>query len=152
MTSSHSTGSSRAGTPIRAQARWRRSIALAVSAIAAAAMFGPATASAGWYDIDDLGNTTPAGHGSAPDPVNDNGGATEPALPGVTAAAAIVVDRASGVVLGAKNPDLRWAPASTTKMMTGLLPPKQSPRATCRSQTPSRSRATWTSRAVAKPG
>ena len=39
----------------------------------------------------------------------------------MSAAAAIVVERGSGVVLGAKNPDLRWAPASTTKMMTGLL-------------------------------
>jgi D-alanyl-D-alanine carboxypeptidase len=120
MTSSHTTGSSRAGTPIRARARWRRSITLAVSVIAAAAIFGPATASAGWYDIDDLGNTTPAGHGGAPAPTEENDGASQ-SLPTVTAAAAIVVDRASGQVLGAKNPDLRWAPASTTKMMTGLL-------------------------------
>jgi D-alanyl-D-alanine carboxypeptidase (penicillin-binding protein 5/6) len=44
-----------------------------------------------------------------------------PAFPTVTAASAIVVDRVSGRVLGSKNPDLKWAPASTTKIMTGLL-------------------------------
>lgn len=43
------------------------------------------------------------------------------ALPNTTAAAAIVVRRDSGEVLGAENPDLRRAPASTTKMMTALL-------------------------------
>ena len=42
-------------------------------------------------------------------------------MPAVTADAAIVVARATGAVLGSKNPDLRWAPASTTKIMTGLL-------------------------------
>jgi D-alanyl-D-alanine carboxypeptidase (penicillin-binding protein 5/6) len=45
----------------------------------------------------------------------------EPSLPALTSQAAIVVDRATGQVLGVKNPDLKWAPASTTKMMTGLL-------------------------------
>ena len=45
----------------------------------------------------------------------------EQSPPPVTARAAIVVDRATGNVLGAQNPDLLWAPASTTKMMTGLL-------------------------------
>jgi D-alanyl-D-alanine carboxypeptidase (penicillin-binding protein 5/6) len=44
-----------------------------------------------------------------------------PVLPAVTGAAAIVIDRASGRVLGSKNPDLKWAPASTTKIMTALL-------------------------------
>jgi D-alanyl-D-alanine carboxypeptidase (penicillin-binding protein 5/6) len=43
------------------------------------------------------------------------------ALPTTTAAAAIVTRRDTGEVLGAENPDLRWAPASTTKMMTALL-------------------------------
>ena len=42
-------------------------------------------------------------------------------FPAISGVAAIVVDRASGRVLGAKNPDLKWAPASTTKIMTGLL-------------------------------
>jgi serine-type D-Ala-D-Ala carboxypeptidase (penicillin-binding protein 5/6) len=98
----------------------RAALVLAVSAVAAAATIGTTTASAGWSEIDELGNTTPAGHGTFPDHVDTNG-PTEPALPAVTAAAAIVVERGSGVVLGAKNPDLRWAPASTTKMMTGLL-------------------------------
>ena len=93
---------------------------IVVSALAAAALIVPATASAGWSTKDDLGNTTPAGHGNVPGPVDTNE-PTEPALPGVTAAAAIVVDRGSGAVIGAKNPDLRWAPASTTKIMTGLL-------------------------------
>ncbi len=45
----------------------------------------------------------------------------DPGAPVVTAGAAIVIDRASGEVLGAKFPDERWAPASTTKMMTALL-------------------------------
>ena len=99
----------------------RAALMLAVSAVAATATIGTTTASAGWSDIDDLGNTTPAGHGNVPDHVDTNNGPAEPALPGVSAAAAIVVERGSGVVLGAKNPDLRWAPASTTKMMTGLL-------------------------------
>jgi serine-type D-Ala-D-Ala carboxypeptidase (penicillin-binding protein 5/6) len=98
----------------------RAAIVLAVSAIAAATTIGTTTADAGWSEKDDLGNTTPAGHGNVPDHVDTNG-PTEPALPAVSAAAAIVVERGSGVVLGAKNPDLRWAPASTTKMMTGLL-------------------------------
>jgi serine-type D-Ala-D-Ala carboxypeptidase (penicillin-binding protein 5/6) len=46
---------------------------------------------------------------------------TLPGFPAVTAASAIVVDRVSGRVLGSKNPDLKRAPASTTKIMTGLL-------------------------------
>ena len=31
------------------------------------------------------------------------------------------MNRDTGEVLGAENPDLKWAPASTTKMMTALL-------------------------------
>jgi serine-type D-Ala-D-Ala carboxypeptidase (penicillin-binding protein 5/6) len=46
---------------------------------------------------------------------------TRPVFPTVTGIAAIVIDRASGRVLGSKNPDLKWAPASTTKIMTALL-------------------------------
>ena len=44
-----------------------------------------------------------------------------PSFPAVTAGAAIVVDRVSGRVLGGKSSDTKWAPASTTKIMTGLL-------------------------------
>jgi D-alanyl-D-alanine carboxypeptidase len=40
---------------------------------------------------------------------------------GLLSLSAIVVDRASGQVIGAKNPDERRAMASTTKIMTGLL-------------------------------
>ena len=47
--------------------------------------------------------------------------ATEPTLPPITGAAAIVIDRDSGLVLGVKNPDERRGMASTTKMMTALL-------------------------------
>ncbi len=47
--------------------------------------------------------------------------AAEPAVPSITAASAIVLDRDSGAVLGAKNPDVRRAMASTTKMMTALI-------------------------------
>lgn len=42
-------------------------------------------------------------------------------LPRVTALAAIVLDPATGQVLYEKNADMRLAPASTTKIMTGLL-------------------------------
>jgi serine-type D-Ala-D-Ala carboxypeptidase (penicillin-binding protein 5/6) len=42
-------------------------------------------------------------------------------FPATTAASAIVVDRATGAVIGEKQPDRLWAPASTTKMMTALL-------------------------------
>jgi D-alanyl-D-alanine carboxypeptidase len=47
--------------------------------------------------------------------------AAEPAVPPITGAAAIVIDRNTGVVLGVKNPDQQRAMASTTKMMTALL-------------------------------
>ncbi|MDA8335382.1 MAG: D-alanyl-D-alanine carboxypeptidase [Peptococcaceae bacterium] len=43
------------------------------------------------------------------------------AAPAVTAEAAILVDRDTGQVIWAKNPDRRMNPASLTKIMTGLL-------------------------------
>ena len=46
----------------------RRCLVFALGAAAAAAVIGPASASAGWYTIDDLGNSTPAGH---PGPSDD---------------------------------------------------------------------------------
>ena len=101
-----------AETPTDGRRRWRRSIVGAVSALALAAAIAPVGAAAWPSDIDDLGNTTPS-HPDFPD--------VEVTMPVVTADAAIVVARGSGVVLGTKNPDLRWAPASTTKIMTGLL-------------------------------
>ena len=39
----------------------------------------------------------------------------------LTAKAAILVEMETGQVLYEKNPDLRWAPASTTKIMTALV-------------------------------
>src|SRR3989344_1205578 len=42
-------------------------------------------------------------------------------FPEVSAKGAIIVDRKSKVVLYQKNPDLRFAPASTTKIMTALV-------------------------------
>lgn len=42
-------------------------------AVAAAAMIGPTAASASWSTIDENGNTTPAGQGSAPDEAASNG-------------------------------------------------------------------------------
>ncbi len=48
-------------------------------------------------------------------------GDIEPALPSLTAGAAIVMNRATGRILGAKNPDQRVPMASTTKIMTALL-------------------------------
>jgi len=52
----------------------RRTLLLAVLAVAAA-LIGPASASAGWFSIDENGNTTPNGHGNIPDdelPTNGN--------------------------------------------------------------------------------
>jgi serine-type D-Ala-D-Ala carboxypeptidase (penicillin-binding protein 5/6) len=90
----------------------RRSLAWAAGLTAAAALVLPMAADAHRFEIDDTGNATPL-YEDFPDP--------EPTMPAVTADAAIVVDRATGAVLGSKSPDLRWAPASTTKIMTGLL-------------------------------
>ncbi len=45
----------------------------------------------------------------------------DPALPHITARAAIVMNRRTGEILGSKMPDSRWAMASTTKIMTALL-------------------------------
>ena len=112
MTSRRIPRSRSAQTPTDVGRRWRRSIVGAVSALALAAAMVPAGAAAWPSDIDELGNTTPS-HPDIPD-----AGVT---MPVVTADAAIVVNRGSGAVLGTKNPDLRWAPASTTKIMTGLL-------------------------------
>jgi D-alanyl-D-alanine carboxypeptidase (penicillin-binding protein 5/6) len=101
----------------RVAAGRRRATAGAAGVLIAAALIGPAAANAHWSDYDrDTGNSTPAGLGSASD-----AGGYDGLLPPVTASAAIVIDRDTGEVLGAKNPNVRWAPASTTKMMTGLL-------------------------------
>jgi len=43
------------------------------------------------------------------------------AAPSITAEAAVLVDRDTGQVIWAKNPDRRMNPASLTKIMTGLL-------------------------------
>jgi len=41
--------------------------------------------------------------------------------PRITATAAVLMDAGSGQVLFSRNPDLRWPPASTTKIMTALV-------------------------------
>jgi serine-type D-Ala-D-Ala carboxypeptidase (penicillin-binding protein 5/6) len=112
MTASRITSLRSAETPSNIGRRWHRSIVGAVSALALAASIAPAGAAAWPSDIDELGNTTPSDV-EIPDVVVP--------MPSVTADAAIVVDRSTGAVLGTKHPDLRWAPASTTKIMTGLL-------------------------------
>jgi D-alanyl-D-alanine carboxypeptidase (penicillin-binding protein 5/6) len=48
-------------------------------------------------------------------------GGAIPAAPQVAARAAILVDYASGQVLGSQNPDARMEPASLTKLMTAYL-------------------------------
>ena len=93
----------------------RRSLAWAAGLTAAAALVLPTAADAHRFQLDDTGNATPL-HEEFSDAES-----TTPTMPAVTADAAIVVDRATGAVLGSKSPDLRWAPASTTKIMTGLL-------------------------------
>lgn len=64
-------------SPRRARAkfgpRWRRSIVVGMTALVAGGLIGSASASASWYDIDDQGNATPAGQGSAPDSAASNG-------------------------------------------------------------------------------
>ena len=42
-------------------------------------------------------------------------------FPDVSAKGAMIVDRKSKVILYQKNPDIRFAPASTTKIMTALV-------------------------------
>jgi serine-type D-Ala-D-Ala carboxypeptidase (penicillin-binding protein 5/6) len=101
-------------------AGWRRATASAAGVLIAAALVGPAAASG------PPSNQTPLGDGELAADVGSGGLAPDASVPyrtfpTVTAEAAIVVDRATGEVLGSKNPDLKWAPASTTKMMTGLV-------------------------------
>ena len=101
----------------------------AAGVLVAAALIGSSAANAHEYDYDpDLGPTPSqegpigpgSGHHAGRGPDADRGPA-EPALPEVSAQAAIVVDRATGEVLGAKNPDAWRAPASVTKIMTALI-------------------------------
>ena len=61
------------------------------------------------YDPDDPGSSSPP---PAPD---------IPTYPTITADASIVINRYTGAVLGGRNSDRLRAPASTTKIMTGLL-------------------------------
>ena len=104
--------------------------------VAAAALIGPAAASAESSSTNpSTGNTAHAlalstslaGPSASPAPDVDTGGDVasppdpDPVFPAVSADTAIVIDRRSGAVLGAKQADLLWAPASTTKMMTALL-------------------------------
>ena len=108
--------------------RWRRMTMHAAIAVALAASIAPATASAQHTPSGGLGGPT----FEAADPPPRNQGGLQPTdvrtlpfnaflFPSTTAAANVVVDRATGDLLGSKSPDMRWAPASTTKMMTGLL-------------------------------
>jgi D-alanyl-D-alanine carboxypeptidase len=109
----------------RVAAGWRRATVAAAGVLVAAALIGPSAAKAGWSTQTPGGGHTPAGYGSAPTNggggVPRGGGVPEPSLPAVSAQAAIVVDRATGEVLGAKNPDAWRAPASVTKIMTALI-------------------------------
>ena len=96
--------------------RWRGHAALTLMAGVLAVSLAPATAGAEPTDPGNTGGT----------PVDDTVPSLDPHIPIVpfpstTATATIVVDRATGSVLGSKNADRRWAPASTTKIMTGLL-------------------------------
>jgi D-alanyl-D-alanine carboxypeptidase (penicillin-binding protein 5/6) len=125
MASRHAFRSTVARTTKGAAGR-RRATEVAAGVLLAAALIGPPAANAGWSTQSPVGGNDPAGYGGAPTNGGGGGGGggggvREPSLPAVTAQAAIVVDRATGQVLGVKNPDLKWAPASTTKMMTGLL-------------------------------
>ena len=100
---------------------WRRVAVRAAVGVALVATIVPVTASAQPpQEIDGNGNT----NDPAVDLPNSPTAGHDPdvkRMPTTTAAAAIVVDRTTGEVLGAKNPDRHLAPASTTKMMTGLL-------------------------------
>ncbi|MGS0684457.1 D-alanyl-D-alanine carboxypeptidase family protein [Nakamurella sp. GG22] len=61
------------------------------------------------HDSDDPGHSNPLP------------GPSVPTYPDITAEASIVVNRYNGAVLGGVNADRLMAPASTTKMMVGLL-------------------------------
>lgn len=60
-----------------------------------------------------------AANASAVQPPTQAG--TRPAEPGVSATAAVLIDWTSGIVLYEKQAFVRRAPASTTKIMTGIL-------------------------------
>ena len=51
-------------------------------------------------------------------------------FPEISAKGAVIMDRKSKVVLFSKNPELRFAPASTTKIMTALIAAEESSRDT----------------------
>jgi len=90
----------------------RTSLALmaVVAAAASAVLVFPSGAIAQPpYDPDDPGHSDPLP------------GPSVPSYPSVTAEASIVVNRYNGAVLGGQNSDRLMAPASTTKMMVGLL-------------------------------
>ncbi len=102
--------------------RWCGVAVHALIAGALAASIGAATAAAApLREGDPNGNTDAEVHAEDNSGVDPLPYTPYPLLPATTAAAAIVMDRDSGEVLGAENPDLWRAPASTTKMMTALL-------------------------------
>jgi len=111
-------------------ARWRRRAVQTAIAVSLVAAIAPAAASA-QRGPTDLGGPLAGPTRDILEPPPRNGEIlndhvlTLPfnafGFPSTTAAANIVVDRDSGDVLGSKSPDMRWAPASTTKIMTGLL-------------------------------
>ena len=105
--------------------KWRGVAVRAVIVGALVALSGSATASAQRIQNDSPWATLdPPTQSHSDGPIANNAELSDPIspwLPATTAEAAIVVDRTTGAVLGGKNPDLRWAPASTTKIMTALL-------------------------------
>ena len=102
--------------------RWCGVAVHALIAGALAASIGAATAAAApLREGDPNGNTDAEVHVEDNASVDPLPSSPPVFLPATTAAAAIVVRRDSGEVLGAENPDLGRAPASTTKMMTALL-------------------------------
>jgi D-alanyl-D-alanine carboxypeptidase (penicillin-binding protein 5/6) len=83
--------------------------ALLVAATSAVLLFPSGAMAVPPYDPDD-----PGGSNTPPPP-------DVPTYPTITADASIVINRYNGAVLGGRNSDQLMAPASTTKLMTGLL-------------------------------
>jgi len=105
---------------------WRGVAVRAVIVGALVASIGSATASAQRLETDSPWPSPPdrPTHSHSDGPISHTAELSDPLspwLPATTAEAAIVVDRTTGAILGGKDHDLLWAPASTTKMMTALL-------------------------------
>jgi len=100
---------------------WRGVAVRAVIVGALVASIGSATASAQRLETDSPWPSPPdrPTHSHSDGPISHTAELSDPLspwLPATTAEAAIVVDRTTGAILGGKDHDLLWAPASTCEI------------------------------------